>query len=121
MYKEYCVTTVVPAHNEARHICRVAESIPAFVDHVIVVDDGSEDGTSEAALSCEDPRLIVLRTPFNQGVGGAVVFGYRKALELGSDIIVKMDGDGQMPSRPKRFAFWTSTKFTNGTSLKTMC
>ena len=97
MYKEYRVATVVPAHNEARHICRVAESIPAFVDHVIVVDDCSEDGTSEAALACTDPRLVLLRNPYNLGVGGAVILGYRKALELGSDIIVKMDGDGQMP------------------------
>src|SRR6267143_4959598 len=98
MYKEHCVTTVVPAHNESPHIRRVAETMPAFVDYVIIVDDCSEDGTSEAALACRDSRLIVLRTPQNQGVGGAVILGYRKALELGSNIIVKIDGDGQMPS-----------------------
>ena len=97
MYKGYSVTTVVPAHNEAQHVCRVAQTMPAFVDHIIVVDDCSQDGTAEAALTCGDVRLILRRTPFNQGVGGAVVLGYRVAVELGSDIVVKMDGDGQMP------------------------
>jgi len=71
--------------------------MPAFVDHIIVVDDCSQDGTAEAALTCGDIRLILRTTPFNQGVGGAVVLGYRVAVELGSDIVVKMDGDGQMP------------------------
>lgn len=97
MYKEKTIVIVVPAHNEARHIARVIATIPDFVDHLIVVDDCSQDGTSEAALACVDCRLMVLKTPSNQGVGGAVVLGYRKGLELGSDILVKMDGDGQMP------------------------
>lgn len=96
MYKGQRIASVIPAHNEARHIVQVAESMPECIDHIIVVDDCSQDDTYEAALSCKDTRLIVLRTPSNQGVGGAVVFGYRKGLELGSDIIVKMDGDGQM-------------------------
>ena len=96
MYKGNRVAIVVPAHNEALHICQVIETLPDFVDHIIVVDDCSQDGTSEAARSCSDSRLLVLRTPSNQGVGGAVVLGYRKALELESDIAVKMDGDGQM-------------------------
>jgi len=97
MYKEKTISTVVPAHNEARHIAQVIRTTPDFIDHVIVVDDCSQDGTSEAALACEDSRLIILTTPSNQGVGGAVILGYRKGVELGSDIVVKMDGDGQMP------------------------
>jgi glycosyltransferase involved in cell wall biosynthesis len=76
----------------------VVETMPDFVDIIIVVDDCSEDGTPEAALARNDRRLIVERTPSNQGVGGSVVLGFRKAIELGSDIVVKMDGDGQMPS-----------------------
>ena len=97
MYKGHRITTVVPARNEARHIGRVMQTMPELVDHVIVVDDASQDGTSDAALACGDPRLIVLRNAHNQGVGGAMIAGYRKAIELGSDIVVKMDGDGQMP------------------------
>lgn len=97
MYKDKTIATVVPAHNEARHIAFVVETTPDYIDHVIVVDDSSDDGTSEAASACKDSRVTILRTPSNQGVGGAVILGYRKAVELGGDIIVKMDGDGQMP------------------------
>lgn len=96
MYKNHRITTVIPAHNEASHIAQVVESIPEYVDHVVVVDDCSADDTFNAAVATEDRRLIVLKTSSNQGVGGATLFGYGKALELESDIVVKMDGDGQM-------------------------
>jgi glycosyltransferase involved in cell wall biosynthesis len=98
MYKGHRITAVIPAHNEVRHILRVTQNVPTFVDHVIVVDDCSQDGTAEAARASGDARVIVLRTPSNQGVGGAMVLGFRKAVELGSVIVVKMDGDGQMPA-----------------------
>src|ERR1044071_9511442 len=98
MYKEQRITTVVPAYNEARHIRQVLSGLPDFVDVIVVVDDGSTDDTREIASAYSDTRLIVLQTPVNLGVGGAVILGYRKAIELGSDIVVKMDGDGQMPS-----------------------
>lgn len=97
MYKGHRVTTVVPAHNEALLIGKVAQTMPELVDHIIIVDDCSKDGTAEAALASGDARLIVLKTASNQGVGGAMVLGFRKAVELGSGIVVKMDGDGQMP------------------------
>jgi len=96
MYKEHIISTVVPAHNESRHVGQVIHTMPGFVDQIIVVDDCSQDGTSEAAVASGDARVIVLRTPSNQGVGGAVVLGYRKAIEMRADIVVKMDGDGQM-------------------------
>ena len=96
MYKGLRITTIIPAHDEARHIGQVINTMPELVDHVIVVDDCSQDDTSQVALACADPRVMVLQTPDNQGVGGATVFGYRRALELGSDVVVKMDGDGQM-------------------------
>lgn len=98
MYKGHRVTTVVPAHNEALHITKVVQNMPDLVDHITIVDDCSQDGTAEVALASGDPRLIVLRTSSNQGVGGAMVVGFRKAIELGSEIVVKMDGDGQMPA-----------------------
>jgi glycosyltransferase involved in cell wall biosynthesis len=96
MYKNHRITTVIPAHNEGRHIAQVVESVPEYVDHVVVVDDCSVDDTSNVALATGDRRLIALKTPFNQGVGGATLFGYAKALEIDSDIVVKIDGDGQM-------------------------
>lgn len=96
MYKGYRIATVLPAHDEALHIGRVIETMPEMVDHLIVVDDCSRDDTSKVASSFNDPRLMILQTPNNLGVGGATILGYRKALELDSDLIVKMDGDGQM-------------------------
>lgn len=98
MYKGYRVTAVVPAHNEALLIGKVAQTMPEFVDQIIIVDDCSQDGTAEAAMASGEARVIVLKTSSNQGVGGAMVLGFRKALELESEIVVKMDGDGQMPA-----------------------
>ncbi|MGH9900996.1 MAG: glycosyltransferase family 2 protein [Pyrinomonadaceae bacterium] len=96
MYKGHRIATVLPAHNEERHIGDAVRSMPEFVDHIIVVDDLSQDDTAGAARATGDPRLIVLRPEQNQGVGGATILGYRKGIELGSDLLVKMDGDGQM-------------------------
>jgi len=96
MYQDYSVTAVVPAHNEEAHIGDVIRTMPGLVDTIIVVDDSSSDRTSEVTASQQDPRVLILQTPRNLGVGGATVLGYRKALELKSDIVVKMDGDGQM-------------------------
>ena len=97
MYRSHRITIVVPAYNEAPHIAEVITTMPGFVDHIIVVDDCSADGTAETALASNDSRLIVLHTPYNQGVGGAMILGYRRAIELDSALVVKMDGDGQMP------------------------
>lgn len=96
MYKNNKITVVIPAHNEASHIGQVINAMPEFVDHMIVVDDCSQDNTYDTALSCGDNRVVALKTPKNSGVGGATIMGYRKSMELESDIIVKMDGDGQM-------------------------
>ena len=97
MYKAHRIAVVVPAYNESQHISRVITNLPDFVDQIIVVDDASQDQTYAAALASGDPRLLALQSAENQGVGGSMILGYRKALELDSAIIVKMDGDGQMP------------------------
>jgi glycosyltransferase involved in cell wall biosynthesis len=97
MYKNNLIAVVLPAHNEARHIGQTINDVPEFVDNVIVVDDCSSDDTLKVASACGDSRVICLQTPENQGVGGAMTLGYRRGIELNVDIIVKMDGDGQMP------------------------
>ncbi|MEW6125710.1 MAG: glycosyltransferase family 2 protein [Acidobacteriota bacterium] len=97
MYKDHRIAIVIPAYNEAHYIGQVIRSLPDFVDHIIVVDDASKDDTYEAAKAIADQRLMVLQSSENQGVGGATITGYRKAVELQCAIIVKMDGDGQMP------------------------
>jgi glycosyltransferase involved in cell wall biosynthesis len=74
----------------------VVRTLPAFVDDVVLVDDASPDGLESALLDLERPGLHVVRRSVNGGVGAAVVDGFRKATSLNADIIVKMDGDGQM-------------------------
>lgn len=97
LYKHHHrVAIVIPAYNEERFIGRVIQTIPAYVDSVIVVDDCSQDLTHQVAMRQGDNRVVVLGTDHNQGVGGAVLRGYRQALELACDIVVKMDADGQM-------------------------
>lgn len=87
---------VLPAYNEARALAAVVARIPAWVTGIIVVDDASTDDTLTVAQSLTDPRLTVLHHNDNRGVGGAMVTGYRAALEAGYDVIVKMDADDQM-------------------------
>lgn len=93
------VAVVVPAYKVEQQIVSVLESIPAYVRHVVVVNDASPDSTGEEIRSCAraDPRIVVVNHTRNQGVGGAMLSGIRKALELGAWIVVKVDGDGQMP------------------------
>jgi len=93
------VVVVVPAYQEEILVGRVVRTMPPFVDHVLVVDDGSLDRTGERALEVGDPRVRVLRHPSRQGVGAALVTGYQAAIDLTTrptDAICVMAGDGQM-------------------------
>ena len=93
------VVVVVPAFEEASRIARVIASMPAAVDHVVVVDDASHDHTADAATRAGDVRVEVIVHATNRGVGAAIVTGYQRALALTSsprDVFVVMAGDGQM-------------------------
>jgi glycosyltransferase involved in cell wall biosynthesis len=90
------VAVVVPALDEARWIAETVESIPSYVDHVIVVDDASHDGTADLARAAGDARLEVIVHPHNRGVGAAIATGYRRARELSAGAVAVMAGDGQM-------------------------
>jgi glycosyltransferase involved in cell wall biosynthesis len=96
VYEDHRVAAVVPAYNEEKLIAKVILTMPDFVDHIVVVDDKSSDRTAEMAGSTADPRLTVVRHEVNTGVGGAIVSGHRRALELGADVAVVMAGDAQM-------------------------
>ncbi len=98
MYLERSVAVVVPAYNEEDLILRTLTSIPALADRIIVVDDASRDRTPELARkqSGKDTRIEVIVHPRNQGVGGAITSGYRRARELDVDVTVVMAGDAQM-------------------------
>ena len=90
------IAVVVPAFNEARWIVETVESMPAFVDHILVVDDASEDATSALARSTGSARVEGIRHAENRGVGAAIITGYRRARALGADVVAVMAGDGQM-------------------------
>lgn len=97
MYKGKKIAIVIPAYNEEKFVSKVIRDIPSFVDIIVVIDDASQDSTCQFVKNVGDSRVILLRNEVNQGVGGATIKGYQKALEMESDIIIKVDGDGQMP------------------------
>lgn len=92
------IAVIIPCYNVSEHIESVICKVKGDVDFIIAVDDCSTDNTSCILLKLqqENKKLIFLEHDINQGVGGAMLTGFRKALELDSDIIIKMDGDGQM-------------------------
>ncbi|MFF2274912.1 glycosyltransferase family 2 protein [Agromyces sp. NPDC058126] len=96
MYKGAVVAAVVPAYKEERMISRVIDTMPAYVDHIVIVDDCSPDGTSDVVRASTDPRVTLIRHEVNQGVGGAIITAHRKAMALGADVNVVMAGDAQM-------------------------
>ena len=93
------VVVVVPAFHEERHVAGVVETMPVFVDAIVVVDDGSDDRTGVVALEVGDDRVQLERHARRRGVGAALTTGYRAALALTSsptDALCVMAGDGQM-------------------------
>lgn len=92
------IAVVVPAYNEANQIQGVITTLPDFVDWTIVVDDKSADHTREVVEHCAEdrPQVIPVAHEVNQGVGAAIRTGYKKALEIGADVIAVVAGDGQM-------------------------
>jgi len=90
------IAVVVPAHQEEQLIGATLAGIPAFVDRIYVVDDGSRDATVERAKATGDPRVDVVVHDRNRGVGAAIVTGYKRALADGLDVVAVMAGDNQM-------------------------
>ena len=91
------VAVVIPCYRVRDHVLGVIERLPPGIVRVYVVDDACPEGTGDwVQAHCRDPRVSVLRNAANLGVGGAVMAGYRQAIADGADIMVKMDGDGQM-------------------------
>ena len=95
MYEGRTVAVVVPAYNEEALVGSTVSGIPAFVDSIIVVDDGSKDETAVRAQNA-DKRVEVIPHERNQGVGAAILTGYRRAIAVGVDVTCVMAADGQM-------------------------
>jgi glycosyltransferase involved in cell wall biosynthesis len=95
VYEGRTVAVVVPAYNEEALVASTVQGVPAFVDRIYVVDDGSKDATAERAQNA-DKRVEVVRHEKNQGVGSAIVTGYKRALAEEMDVTCVMAADGQM-------------------------
>jgi glycosyltransferase involved in cell wall biosynthesis len=90
------VAVVIPAYNEEKLLPETISGIPGFVDRIYVVDDGSKDATVERAHAVGDPRVHVIEHARNQGVGAAIVTGYKQALAERIDVTAVMAADNQM-------------------------
>lgn len=99
------IAVVVPCYRERKQILQTLAAIPEQVERIYCVDDGCPDQTGlYVEQHCDDPRVSVIKRETNGGVGAAMVTGYRQALAGGAEIIVKIDGDGQMnPESLSRF------------------
>jgi len=128
---QYKISVVVPCFKVLAHICKVIEKIGPEVSNIYCIDDHCPEGSGKyIEENCHDGRVKVLYNDRNLGVGGATITGYRQALQDGADIIVKIDGDGQMdPALIKRFItpikvsradYTKGNRFYNPESVKTM-
>lgn len=91
------IAVVIPCFKVREHIERVIGAIGPEVSAIYCVDDACpEDSGIFISANCHDPRVRVLRHEVNQGVGGAVISGYKAAVLDGAEVLVKIDGDGQM-------------------------
>lgn len=93
---EHKIGVVIPAYNEEKLIRATVEGIPPYVSRIFVINDASIDSTAQVLESIKDPRLHVITHEINQGVGAAILHGYKRALKENMDLIVVMGGDNQM-------------------------
>jgi glycosyltransferase involved in cell wall biosynthesis len=99
MYRDKTVAVVVPAHNEETLIARVIDTMPDFVDRIVIVNDASRDRTADVVRRHRErrpDRIVLIDLPVNQGVGGAIAEGYRWARDHEIALTAVMAGDAQM-------------------------
>lgn len=94
------IAVVIPCYRVTRHILAVIASIGDEVARIYVIDDACPDKSGDYVRAhCTDARVIIIAHARNLGVGGAVMSGYQAAIADGAEVIVKVDGDGQMDAR----------------------
>lgn len=89
--------TAIPVFNEVRHVGRVLREVSKYASDVLVVDDGSWDGTD--SVLAKFSRVKTIRHPQNRGYGAALRSAFRFAIEHGYDVLVTLDCDGQHEPR----------------------
>ena len=85
--------TALPVYNEVNHVNGVLDQVCAISPHVLVVDDGSKDGTSDLLAARRDVQAV--RHPENRGYGGALITAFEYAMRNGYEVLVTIDCDGQ--------------------------
>ena len=100
---------VIPAYKVADVIADVVHSIPPMIDHIIIVDDKCPQGSGKVAEAITDLRIIVIYHEHNQGVGGAVISGYRKAMDLVKSKAVFLRRELAYPVGGFRITGWSSS------------
>ncbi len=105
MFKDKTVAVTIPCYNEETQISKVIETMPDYVDKMIIVDDCSKDNTVKIIKEYaeENSKIVFIEHEKNQGVGGAIATGYKWARDNKIDITVVMAGDGQMDPREMPF------------------
>ena len=94
------LAVIIPSYKVSKHILSVIESIGSEVSRIYVVDDACPEKTGTLVKNqCKDSRVEVIFHETNLGVGGAVMTGYKQAIADGHNVLVKLDGDGQMDAR----------------------
>jgi dolichol-phosphate mannosyltransferase len=91
------VWLIVPCYKVKSKILEVIAKTPPWVEGIVCVDDACPEGSGDfIEANNKDPRVVVVRLPQNQGVGGATLAGYGEAVARGGQVLVKVDGDDQM-------------------------
>ncbi len=87
------VLTTIPVYNEERHVERVLDEVRRYASDLLIVNDGSTDGTAQ--LLARQAGIRVVTHPRNRGYGAALISAFSYTLEHGYDVLVSMDCDGQ--------------------------
>ena len=130
MNNDLKIAVVIPAFKVVESIKDVILSVPTYIDYIIVVDDHCPFSSGKEVEKLNKTNVTVIYHEQNQGVGGAVITGYKKALALGCKIIIKIDGDGQMdpqyidkliaPLTENEADYTKGNRFVNFKALKSM-
>lgn len=125
------IAVIIPSYKVREHIIQTISAVGPEVERIYVVDDKCPDNSGKyVSKNCKDKRVVVLFNEVNLGVGGAMINGYLRAIDDGMDILVKIDGDGQMdPSLIKYFTrpielghadYTKGNRFFSSKALKSM-
>ena len=96
--KNHSIAVVIPCYKVEKQIQKVVAEIPDCVTSIILVNDASPDKTGEILnkLATDNSKITALHHSYNQGVGGAMISGFQEAVKQNHEVVIKIDGDGQM-------------------------